>query len=469
VKREVIVGVVLSGFLVLGGLSVAAQAPPAAAPKKAAAPKSASKPSPVDEVIKLVRSGVSETLIIKTLKSQNKAISLAPADLVKLQAAKVPESVIEVMMDPSAAPKPAAAAAAATTTAPGTTTTQVTTTTTEAAPSTPAAAATEAPKPAVTNVAVTVVNNPPVPQAKKPRVIVDEFDYSAVATAVQQVFQTNMNIGKGIRAMLIKRVATDSKLVVVERAKIDQLQAEQDRNASNRVKQGTGARIGRITGANALLAGDVIIFGRDDKQMKASGGGFIGRGIGAIGAARKEEKAVVAIAYRLVDAETSEVIATGEARGESARKSKGFGALAGAFGQAAGGVQIDMTSSGFAETIIGEATMDCVNKLAEMLSQQSAGMKQTVREVEALVADVNGSSLTIAAGSGDGVNQGEVFEIHKVVREVKDPVTKEVLDRVTEKIGEMTISTVRDRVSSGQYSGSPGVKSGAEFVARKKI
>jgi curli biogenesis system outer membrane secretion channel CsgG len=297
--------------------------------------------------------------------------------------------------------------------------------------------------------------------------MVDDFDYSSVATAVQQVFQTNQNIGRGIRAMLVKRVAEEGKLVIVERAKIDKLQAEQDRNVSNRVKQGTGARVGRITGANAMLAGDIVIFGRDDKQMKVKGGGIIGRGIGAIGAAKKEEKAVVAINYRLIDAETSEVIATGEARGESSRKSKGFGAIAGALGAGVGGVEVDMTSSGFAETIIGEATMDCVNKLAAILSQQSTKMAQTVREVEAHVADVNGRSLTINAGSGDGVNQGEVFEIHQVLREVKDPVTSEVLDRVTEKVGEMTIGTVRDRVSVGTYSGSSSVKVG--FIARKKI
>jgi curli biogenesis system outer membrane secretion channel CsgG len=371
-------------------------------------------------------------------------MALAPADLLKLKNAGVSESVIEVMMDPAAAPVAAAAPAPA------------------PAP-TPAPAPEAAPAPA----AATATAPAAAPTAQKQRVIVDEFDYSAVMTAVQQVFQTNQNIGKGIRAMLVKRVAEQGKLIVVERAKINTLQAEQDRNASNRVKQGAGARIGRITGANALLAGDIIIFGRDDKEMKARGGGWMGRTIGVVGAFKKEEKAVVAINYRLIDAETSEIIATGEARGESSRKSKGFGGFAAALGKGAAGMEIDMTSSGFAETIIGEATMDCVNKLATILSEQTTGMKQTAREVETVVADVNGRSLTIAAGSGDGVNQGEVFEIHKTLREVRDPVTKEVLDRVTDKVGEMTITSVRDRVSIGNYTGTAAVQVG--FIARKKI
>ena len=125
-----------------------------------------------------------------------------------------------------------------------------------------------------------------------------------------------------------------------------------------------------------------------------------------------------------------------------------------------------MTSSNFAETIIGEATMDCVNQLADILNKQAADMKKTVREVETTVADVSGNTLVIAAGGNDGVNVGEVFEIHEVVREVKDPTTKEVLDRITNKVGEMTVTSVRDKIATGSYVGSPA-KVG--FLARKKV
>jgi len=49
---------------------------------------------------------------------------------------------------------------------------------------------------------------------------------------------------------------------------------------------------------------------------------------------------------------------------------------------------------------------------------------------------------------------------------VKDPTTKEVLDRITNKVGEMTITSVRDKIATGTYSGSPA-KVG--YLARKKI
>lgn len=426
------------------------QAPPPAAPKPAAAaPKpAAAKPpaSSVDSVIQSVKAGLSEGLIIRTIQRENKPANLTTADLVKLKNAGVSEKIIEVMLDPASAP---------------------------AASTAPAPAAAPPPPPPAPEPAPVAVSAPPPSapsaaqlQAQKKRVIVDEFDYSTVKSSVQAVFNTQQDIGKGIRAMLIKRIADANNLVVVERAKIQNIMKEQDLNASNRVKQGSGARVGNISGADAMLSGDIVVFGRDDKKRSVKGGGLFGSVIGGIAASKNEDKAVVVIDYRLIDAETSEVIATGEAKGESVRKGNALGAIGGALGKGVAGVQIDMTSSNFAETIIGEATQDCVNKLADILKEQSSNMKKTVRAVETSVADVSGNTLVIAAGGNDGVNVGEVFEVLQVVREVKDPTTKEVLDRITNKVGEMTITNVRDKIATGTYSGAPA-KVG--YLARKKI
>ena len=419
--------------------------PAAAAPKPAAA-KPAAAASSVDSVIQSVKAGLSESIIIRTIQRENKPANLTTADLVKLKNAGVSEKIIEVMLDPTSTPAAAAAPSPVAAPAPP-----------PPAPE-PAPVAISAPPPAAPTAAQL--------QAQKKRVIVDEFDYSTVKTQVQAVFNTQQDIGKGIRAMLVKRIADANNLVVVERAKIQNIMKEQDFNASNRVKQGSGARVGNISGADAMLSGDIVIFGRDDKKRSVKGGGLFGSVVGGIAASKNEDKAVVVVDYRLIDAETSEVIATGEARGESVRKGNALGAIGGALGKGIAGVQVDMTSSNFAQTIIGEATQDCVNKLADILKEQSSSMKKTVRAVETSVADVSGNTLVIAAGGNDGVNVGEVFEVLQVVREVKDPTTKEVLDRITNKVGEMTITSVRDKIATGTYSGSPA-KVG--YLARKKI
>ncbi|MGH9645889.1 MAG: CsgG/HfaB family protein [Bryobacteraceae bacterium] len=434
------------GFVVLAGLAIGIglgqTAAPKAAPKATKAAPAKAAASPVDSVIESVKAGLSESLIVRTLKRDNKPLDLTPADLVKLKNAGVSENIINVMLDPASAPAaPAPAPAAA------------------AAPAPP-------PEPVATAAAPAPAPSAATTQAEKKRVIVDEFDYSTVKTAVQSVFNTQQDIGKGIRAMLVTRLAQANKVVIVERAKMATLTKEQDFNASNRVKQGSGARVGQISGADALLSGDIVVFGRDDKKRSVKGGGLIGGVIGGIASSKNEDKAVVTIDYRLIDAETSEIIATGEAKGESVRKGNALGAIGGVLGKGVAGVQVDMTSSNFAQTIIGEATQDCVNKLADILLEQTANMKKAVRPVEGRVADVSGRTLTLNVGGNDGVNVGETFEVLRIVREVKDPVTKETLDVVTEKTGEMTITNVRDKIATGSYTGSAAQ---VGFMARKKI
>jgi len=420
------------------------------AAKPAASKPAAAKPSPIDDVIEMVKGGLSESLIIKQLQQQNKPLTLTAAQMVKLKQAGVSDNIITVMLDPKANPAPAPAAPAPTP---------------EPAPAAPAA---PAPAPVAADAAGVAATPAPVATspAQKRRVAIYPFDYSAVMTQVQAVFGTQQNIGKGIQAMLVTRVQKDGKVILVDRSRIDEVMKQQDFNSSNRVKQGTGGRVGRILGADAMLTGDIVIFGRDDKSKGVSGGGILPKGFGGIKIGKKEEKAVVAIDYKLIDAESSEIIDAGEARGESVRKSSMVGGLGGLWGRGGGGGEVDMGSSNFAETIIGEATMDCVNKLAEIMNAKVEAMKGKVREAETAVADVSGSTLTLAMGANDGIAVGDVFEILKKLKEVKDPATGEVLDVQTEKEGELTITNVRDKICTGRYSGAPP-KVGD--IARKKI
>jgi curli biogenesis system outer membrane secretion channel CsgG len=293
------------------------------------------------------------------------------------------------------------------------------------------------------------------PAQTKKAMEVEDFDYSTVMTAVAAIFGTQQNIGTGIQAMLVKRVAQDGKYTVVERRKVANIIKEQDFSASNRVKQGTGARVGQIRGANLTLMGDIVVFGRDDRKTSAGIGAIVPGAGGAAGGYKGDAKAVVVLDYRIVDTETSEVVASGEARGESKRTSKGFGAAMFAGGVGVGG-GFNMTSSNFAETIIGEATMDAVNKLAVDINMRelNGGAGGRELDLDARVADVSGNTITINAGTAAGLAVGQTFTIYHKGKEIKDPTTGEVLDVQTTPLGQLTITTVRDRISMGNYSGS---------------
>src|ERR1700682_3278901 len=136
-------------------------------------------------------------------------------------------------------------------------------------------------------------------QAKK-ALIIEPFDYSTVMTAVQAVFGTQQNIGTGIAAMLTTRVTQDGKFTVVERRKVANLTKEQDFAASNRVKQGTGARVGQIRGADLTLMGDIVVFGRDDRKTSAGVGAIVGGAGGVIGGSKADGKAVGVLDYTIV-------------------------------------------------------------------------------------------------------------------------------------------------------------------------
>ena len=82
-------------------------------------------------------------------------------------------------------------------------------------------------------------------QTKK-ALMIEPFDYSTVMTSVQAIFGTQQNIGTGIAAMLTTRITQDGKFTVVERRKVANITKEQDFAASNRVKQGSGARVGGL-------------------------------------------------------------------------------------------------------------------------------------------------------------------------------------------------------------------------------
>jgi curli biogenesis system outer membrane secretion channel CsgG len=429
----------LANSLVIIGLSFATigLAAEQQTAKKAAPAKSKQETGMTSaKVVEMLQAGLSDDLVIRTLKRENRAFDLSPDDMIGLKKQGVPDRVIQVMLDPSAEP----------------------------------AETVERQEPAPAGAAVPASTEPIRPQLtvnRKRRVAVFEFDDSAVARSVEQIFGTRQNVGRGLQALMVKRLVDRQTFHVLERSKINTVMKEQDLGSSNRVKQGTNARIGRIIGSDALIFGDFVQFGRDDHKTDVRGGGLFGRAIGAGASAFNTSKAVIVVNFRIVDAESGEIIYTGESKGEAERRGNAFGALAGALGTGVAGVQVDMTSAKFAETIVGEAMINCVDKLvAELIGRvQTIPVKKI--GVEARIADVAGSTVTIAAGSDNGVETNDRFEVLRIVREVKDPTTQEVLDVITETVGELLITGVRERVATGAYTGS--VPAEVNFAVRRKL
>ncbi len=291
---------------------------------------------------------------------------------------------------------------------------------------------------------------------QKKRVAVMNFDYATVQTSVQAVFGTNKDIGAGITDLLVDKLVQDGVYSVIERKELDKIIKEQNFSNSDRADASTAAKIARILGVDGIIIGSITQFGRDDKSTSLGGGalsGVTGRfGIG--GVKKTESNAVVQITARLIDTSTAEILASASGKGESTRK--GAGLLgAGGSGWSEGGLGIDMKSSNFANTIIGEATNKAVTDLGGKLDAKASTLPTTVVQVSGVVADASSDgTLIINVGSRAGLKVGDRLEVNHPVRPVTDPTTGKTLRMIENRLGQMVVTEVEEGSASGKFTGS---------------
>lgn len=299
-----------------------------------------------------------------------------------------------------------------------------------------------------------------VAQQKK-RVAVLDFDYGTVQTSVEDLFRTNVDVGKGISDLLVQKLVQDGKYSVIERNAIDKVLREQNFANSDRVDSSTAAKIGRILGVEAVIMGTITQFGRDDKSTGVGGGalGNWGSKWGIGGVKKHESKAVVGVTARMVDTTTAEILAAVTGEGKSQRSGTSL-VGAGGGGGSAGGGGYDMASSNFGTTILGEAVHQAVDSVGQQLEQQAGSLPTRIVVIDGLVADVSGNTLVLNVGSKTGVKVGDTLEVSRPVRTVKDPATGKVLKTVTSKLGTATVTEVDEVSSTATFSGTGPAKVG---------
>jgi len=294
---------------------------------------------------------------------------------------------------------------------------------------------------------------PAVAQDRK-RVAVLDFEYGTVRSSSAAIFGTDIDVGKGIRDLMVQKLVEGGVYSVIERAALDAVMAEQEFSNSDRANPTSAAQLGRLLGVDAMIIGSITQFGRDDQSRGVGAGAFggFGRKLGIGGVKQEKSKAVVAITARMINIDTAEILAVSTGRGESKREGTalyGGGAASGTGGF--GG--LDMTSSNFGATLVGEAVTAAVDPVVVDLQAQSDRLVKRKRDVQGVVADFDQGIVILNVGSGVGVAVGDRFEIQQVVREVRDPTSGKVLRRITNGIGIVEITEVDAGSSVGRFSG----------------
>ena len=298
---------------------------------------------------------------------------------------------------------------------------------------------------------------------QKKRVAVFDFDYATVQTDVSALFGTNVDVGKGIADLIVENLVKSGAYSVIERKAIEKIMAEQNFSNSDRADPNSAAKLGKILGVDAIIIGSITQFGRDDKATSVGGRGFSIGGFGIGGVSRKESKAVVNLSARMVSTDTAEILGVASGKGESERS--GTSLLgAGGSGGAGGGGNMDMSSSNFGQTIIGEAVTAAVAKMSEELDANADRIVARTIAIDGLVADATGGTLILNIGTKAGVKVGDKLAVKRTGREIKDPATGKVIRRIEESLGEVVITEADESSAVGTYTGSNPAQVGDRVV-----
>jgi curli biogenesis system outer membrane secretion channel CsgG len=296
--------------------------------------------------------------------------------------------------------------------------------------------------------------------AEKRRVAILDFQYGTVMSSVQAIFGTNLDVGRGISDLLIDRLLKEGTYRLIERRDIGKIIGEQNFSNSDRADPSSAAKIGKLLGVDSVIIGDITQFGRDDKHTGLAAGALSRwdkYGAGKIGV--KSSKAVVGITARLIDVNTGEILASESGKGESKRSGTALAGDGGNWGSGGGG-GIDMGSSNFSQTIIGEAVGEAVTELASKLAADNTKIPHTSVQVSGLVADATGNTLVLNVGKANGLRVGDKLAVSRVGRVIKDPVTGKPLRSIETALGVVTITSVDDGSSEGTFLGAMPPKVG---------
>lgn len=133
-------------------------------------------------------------------------------------------------------------------------------------------------------------------------------------------------VGWELSGMLSNELAATNDFRVLERSKLDKVLEEQNLAASGRVRAGTGAKMGQVTGADYLVFGTVTAY---EENTASTGGGISFHGISLGG---KKSDAYLAVDVRVVNAETGEVDFSRTVEGRSSGGGVSVGVYRGGFG-----------------------------------------------------------------------------------------------------------------------------------------
>lgn len=224
-------------------------------------------------------------------------------------------------------------------------------------------------------------------------------------------------LGEAANDEFVTQLVNSGQFSVIERQKLAAILAEQSLGASGAVQSSTAAKIGKLLGVQLIFTGSITAF-----SIKKTGGSIAGFGA-------SYTKAESKLDVRMIDVNTGEILLV----------------ATGAGNKKMGGASFEGTSfeQHYDEGVASEALRPAVEEVTKQVIAKLPSLANLAPAAgSGKVVDVKGpKAIYIDGGQEGGVNVGDVYSVYRVTDEIKDE-DGNILDTVTEKVGEIIVSKV---------------------------
>jgi len=252
-------------------------------------------------------------------------------------------------------------------------------------------------------------------------------------------FVGQIDLGSSFADMMANSLDRAGRFIVINRSQIEEILEEQDFAASDRTVTSGAAKTGQLLNAEFFIIGAVTEY---EEVTEAGGGGVRIKGFD-VGA--KITKAHIAVVLRMIDTTSGEEFTQ---RVEGRAQSTGVAANYDDADWGLGGKY-------FHKTPLGEAVQSAIDQGVILLGTRILNAPWTGKVVTATAG-----KIYINAGERNGVKVGDTFVVYHRGEELRDPDTGELLDYIEEKLGTISVITVKEKLS---ICIGEGLKEGAEI------
>ncbi|MFT7559196.1 MAG: curli biogenesis system outer membrane secretion channel CsgG [Flavobacteriales bacterium] len=245
-------------------------------------------------------------------------------------------------------------------------------------------------------------------------------------------------LGEGAADILTTELVQNTDFNIFERDRLNNVISEQDMGNSGRFDNSSAAKLGKLIGVQFVVTGAITEYG----ESKSS--------IGARNLFTAGKKGYYAgIDIRVIDANTGRIMLAESGQGSKTSKSIRVMGIGGG----------EKWNEKHATAALRQAVKEVAKKLA------SADLSPGARgPVEMLVADVDGSVITLNQGSGAGLANGDVLTIKRQGKVIKDPSTGAIIKIKYKTIGQIKLTEVEAGYSEGKVISGNGFNNGDKAI-----